>query len=379
MKTKLLLLQLLITITVFAQNTYVPDDNFEQALIDLGYDNVLDDYVLTANINTVTDLDIHHLDIFDLTGLEDFTALTDLDCHSNPIGTAIITNTSLINLDLFQTVLSYLDITELTNLEYLNVGMNHLTELNTTHNTALKTLYCYYNDDDYLFFSFSNNLALTELVFFGNLIIGSEFDVTNNPNLTFIDCSDNNIGGVIDFSNNPDLAILNCVGNNLTELDLSSNTNLTSLFCAYNQLNTINLRNNNNSTITYFKAYGNDNLSCIFVDDKNYSNENWIGSSFEFDPHTHFVETQTECDAVSSIDDIQQQKRITVFPNPIQDFFKINTTIQYESIYLYDTVGKLITQFDKQNKYTIKEFPTGVYYIKLSTPQTILIKKIIKQ
>ena len=27
--------------------TYVPDDNFEQALIDLGYDDVLDDYVLT--------------------------------------------------------------------------------------------------------------------------------------------------------------------------------------------------------------------------------------------------------------------------------------------------------------------------------------------
>jgi len=34
----------------FAQTTtYVPDDNFEQALIDLGYDNALDDSVLTAN------------------------------------------------------------------------------------------------------------------------------------------------------------------------------------------------------------------------------------------------------------------------------------------------------------------------------------------
>ena len=38
----------------FGQLTYVPDDNFEQELINLGYDNVLDDYVLTANINTVT-------------------------------------------------------------------------------------------------------------------------------------------------------------------------------------------------------------------------------------------------------------------------------------------------------------------------------------
>ena len=31
--------------------TYVPDDNFEQALIDLGYDDVLDDSVPTANIS----------------------------------------------------------------------------------------------------------------------------------------------------------------------------------------------------------------------------------------------------------------------------------------------------------------------------------------
>ena len=34
-----------------AQNTYVPDNNFEQALIDLGYDDVLDDSVPTANIS----------------------------------------------------------------------------------------------------------------------------------------------------------------------------------------------------------------------------------------------------------------------------------------------------------------------------------------
>ena len=38
--------------------TYVPDDNFEQALIDLGYDNALDDSVLTANIDIVTELNV---------------------------------------------------------------------------------------------------------------------------------------------------------------------------------------------------------------------------------------------------------------------------------------------------------------------------------
>ena len=33
--------------------TYVPDDNFEQELINLGYDISLDDSVLTSNIDTI--------------------------------------------------------------------------------------------------------------------------------------------------------------------------------------------------------------------------------------------------------------------------------------------------------------------------------------
>ena len=33
----------------FGQTTYVPDDIFEQRLITLGYDNILDDYVQTSN------------------------------------------------------------------------------------------------------------------------------------------------------------------------------------------------------------------------------------------------------------------------------------------------------------------------------------------
>ena len=64
--------------TGLAQNTYVPDNNFEQALIDLGYDDTLDDSVLTVNISGVTSLDVEYQEISDLTGIAGFTALTDL-------------------------------------------------------------------------------------------------------------------------------------------------------------------------------------------------------------------------------------------------------------------------------------------------------------
>ena len=68
---------------LWGQNNYVPDENFDQTLIDWGYDDTLDDYVLTANISGVTDLDISEEAISDLTVIEDFTALTTLDVSNN--------------------------------------------------------------------------------------------------------------------------------------------------------------------------------------------------------------------------------------------------------------------------------------------------------
>ena len=44
---------------LLAQNTYFPDDNFEQVLINLGYDDVLDDFVLTNNIDSIWELNIY--------------------------------------------------------------------------------------------------------------------------------------------------------------------------------------------------------------------------------------------------------------------------------------------------------------------------------
>ena len=84
MRSKIFIL-ILISQFGFAQNTYVPDDNFEQALIDLGYDDTLDDYVLTENISGVTELDVSSEEISDLTGIEDFTALTALYCNAKAI------------------------------------------------------------------------------------------------------------------------------------------------------------------------------------------------------------------------------------------------------------------------------------------------------
>ena len=57
------------------QYVYVPDDNFEQALINLGVDSVIDDYVYTSSIDTVTVLYINNKNISDMSGIEDFISL----------------------------------------------------------------------------------------------------------------------------------------------------------------------------------------------------------------------------------------------------------------------------------------------------------------
>ena len=77
--------------------TYVPDDVFEQKLIDLGYDDVLDDYVLTSNISSVQSLVFNNDDVSNLTGIEAFTNLYDLRFINGDwtdIDLSIITNTN---------------------------------------------------------------------------------------------------------------------------------------------------------------------------------------------------------------------------------------------------------------------------------------------
>lgn len=83
----ILTLVLLFTIVsgAFGQKTYIPDSNFEAALIFEGLDNVLDDSITTSIIDTLTTLDLEPFNIVDLTGIEDFSALKTLICRNNDI------------------------------------------------------------------------------------------------------------------------------------------------------------------------------------------------------------------------------------------------------------------------------------------------------
>ena len=96
---KLLLILLCLPLMTLAQQTYVPDDNFESYLEWNGMGNGIanDDSVFTSAIDTATYLDISLQNISDLTGIEDFAALTGASSSSsNPHSSLISANLTFI-------------------------------------------------------------------------------------------------------------------------------------------------------------------------------------------------------------------------------------------------------------------------------------------
>ena len=128
--------------------TYIPDDNFEQALIDLGYDTVLDNYVDTSTINTLTELNISNKNINSIIGIEDFTSLEELQAYGNDFsdednsGLVFTNNVNLITLVLWGSKISKkLDLSQNKDLLTLNLNSNNLEKLNVSNNNKLTTLY----------------------------------------------------------------------------------------------------------------------------------------------------------------------------------------------------------------------------------------------
>ena len=59
--------------------TAIPDQNFEQALIDLGYDDLIDGFVNDSELIAINDLDLSNKQITDFSGLEEFINLVTLN------------------------------------------------------------------------------------------------------------------------------------------------------------------------------------------------------------------------------------------------------------------------------------------------------------
>jgi Leucine-rich repeat (LRR) protein len=155
-----------------------------------------------------------------------------------------------------------------------SINTNGNTEIECTEATAFTgVINCAMNNISD-FTGIEAFVNITTLSCAGNQL--TSIDLSQNTALQILNCNYNQLTK-LDLSNNTALTVLGCISNAIDTLDLSNLTSFVSLQCSSNDLHYLNIANGNNSNQTgnNFNASSNPNLTCIQVDDVNYSTNNW--------------------------------------------------------------------------------------------------------
>lgn len=427
------LVSLLFTSYVNAQYTAIPDSQFEQHLISQAIDSegTLDGQVLTSDIAVVSNLDISNSGMSDLTGIEDFTALTtlkatfvtsltsldvsgltllaDLDLSmSFNMNSLIVTGcTGLADLDIRFTNLSALDLSTCISITTIDLyrssglqnldlsGKTSLTSI-TADESALQTLNVSgctslssinINETSVNTLDLTNNTAITSLTIYDAFINSlnltnctnlsymflqqcnnlSALDLTNCISLTNFNLESNNALSGIDFSSLTNLESVYLSNTSIPDVDLSSNIFLTSVSINNSSTNTLDLRNSHNTNITSFFIYS-TNLACVNVDDDVYSTANWTN----IDPTIFF---DKDCEALSI--DENSIASISLFPNPSQNYIRLSGVTQELQYQVYTVTGKTMFSGSIQpnQQIDILNLSKGVYFLQLDNSQTLKFVK----
>jgi len=172
---------------------HFPDANFRDYL--LGRDFGKDGVITQQELEFITTIDVSGEysspgKIVSLQGIEFFTFLTRISCSWNQ--------------------LTSLDVSNNSELRFLNCNHNQLSSLDISNNAELKFLYC-------------------------NMNQLSSLDISRNTALTDIECYNNQLA-TLDLSKNTKLEHLFCNDNQLTSLIVSPNCALTGFTCYRNQI-----------------------------------------------------------------------------------------------------------------------------------------------
>lgn len=236
------------------------------------------------------------------------------------------------------------EIGNLTQLETLSLWGNELTGSIPSELCDCTKLSVLALDDNKLSGSIPSSL--------GNLTSMYNFWIENNQ-------LEGDITGL--FSNWPDLWHFVIGGNNLTgEIDLSNCSNLK--WCMLNDtyISLLNVKNGNNYNITnsyYFNTLNNPNLTCIIVDDVNFSSEYWTN----IDSNSSFLASELEC-TTTNIETISS--KVNIYPNPTNGIVTIcSNEIKY--LALFNLQGEKKMERNEANSIDLTNMPVGIYFISI--------------
>lgn len=166
--------------TVYGANTPVaidetnfPDAVFREYVKD-NFDTDDNGELSVSEMESVTRIEVAERNVADLTGIENFINLKELNCHHAAMSRGL---------------LSSLDVSQNHELQYLICNGNQLSSLDMSQNPKLEHLECNFNQLSSL--NVSQNPKLEHLECHSNRL--SSLDVSQNPALTYLDCESNRI------------------------------------------------------------------------------------------------------------------------------------------------------------------------------------------
>jgi hypothetical protein len=264
-----------------AQIIDFPDTNFRNALLSIGVDKNGDGIITGSECHEISDLDISSAGISDLTGVEAFTNLANLNCSDNYLTELNLSGCgNLQSLHCDSNQLTSLDVTKCLSLYELTCSSNFFESLNLSNNTYLPyyhrvfrridasnmpTLYevCVWWDllcigakliiadgsPNIIVINSCTGLVTIPDEHFKNALISLGLDTNQDGEISFRECKglrnlDVNGQGISDLTGIDaftDLENLNCSGNQLTHLRLPFNTSLQTLNCSGNILDTLEI------------------------------------------------------------------------------------------------------------------------------------------
>ena len=332
------------------------------------------------------------LNINNLTGIEDFAALEDLNVRGNNINTLDTSENLVLKfLNCNVNPLNSINISQNILLENLEMRVVHqLDNIDLSNNINLEILYL---DDTWLdSLDVSNNISLKTL-FIGGIGL-TVLDISNNTLLEYLDVSGNSLS-TLDVSNNPLLKELYCSNyggfTNLmvSSLELNNNVNLELLY-AENLffIETLNLKNGNNPILTVsmpceFEGVPCEltELDCVKVDDE-------VAATNHEPPYDSwfidavFVYSEDCILGIST----QEDSDFSIHPNPTKDKLYITATNTTENLTLkiFNIEGKLLStqtlEVANQTSIAISQLVSGIYFLNIEDERgNTATKKFIKE
>lgn len=86
-----------------------------------------------------------------------------------------------------------------------------------------------------------------------------------------------------------------------------------------------------------------------------------------------------EMDGGVSIENISVNRDISIYPNPSNGIFNINSSIEIDELKVFNIAGQLIQDITNPTTIDLTNYSEGVYLIKIKTKENIYYDKIIKE